>query len=134
MGKKVKPFNRSCLDPQAIHDNIQEVLYMLLVGYVPQYHEPPPGKALAVAATEEPPPALVWVPLQKEDISRLQVVLATQMKLLGKTLPDLKAIDWTDRSEKSTMTPEEVAQRIRGIAALQQLKDPKRVDGEAWMN
>ena len=100
------------LNSEKLLDSIQTVLHWFVIGYTPVYPEPAPG---TVAKPEDNPP-VVWQQMTKEDIARLTVVLNTTMRLLAKTLPDLKSIDFTDSSvDRRKLSDLELAQRVSSL-------------------
>ena len=110
------------LDSEALLKSVQQVLGYFLMGYVPVYPEPAPG---TVSCPEDNPP-IVWQQMTKEDIARLTVVLNITMRLLAKTLPDLKSIDFTDSSvDRRKLSDLELAQRVSSLVGS---SPPTRVD------
>ena len=113
-----RKFTRQNLDGEQIFGNIQELLYCFLTGNVPEYPEPPMDTPLMEAAKAPIQQPIGWVKMSKDDQSRLKTVLDTQLKLLGKVLPDLKAIDFADVTDKERLSVSEMAQRLAGMNAV----------------
>lgn len=117
----MKPFDRSLLDGDAIFRSIARVTEWLLFGWKPVY--PPPSRSqspdLSPGHLEAP---MHWEEVTSEDIKRLQLVLNTQLKLLSKVLPDLKAIEISDLTTNPDAPTDLAAleRRIRGLAAIRE--------------
>ena len=117
--KQIERFTRSSLRGASIFKNIQELIYCLQLGYAPVYPVPSTGTSMARAAREQSgnPPAS-WQRMEREDIARFKILLDAQLKLLNKVLPDLKAIDLRDTTERPQLTPYELAQRLAGVLEI----------------
>ena len=77
-----------------------------------------PGKADLFTAWSQMYPNQAWSyePLSQTDVSRLTSLLNSVSKLLTKFMPDLKAIDIHDSTERR-LAPEEQAARIADVFA-----------------
>lgn len=113
-----RKFTRQNLDGEQIFGNIQELLYCFLTGNVPEYPEPAMDTPLLEAAKAPFQQPIGWVKMSKDDQTRLKTVLDVQLKLLGKVLPDLKAIDFADVTDKERLSVSEMAQRLAGMNAV----------------
>ena len=111
-------FTRASLDGAGIFRNIQEVLFWLCIGYRPRYPVPSPDTPSNKAYKEAPGPIRRWEALTAEDTKQITVILNTQLKLLSKVLPDLKAVELSDSSDVSRFSDMELAQRLESFKKI----------------
>jgi hypothetical protein len=115
------PSQKALVDGNAILENIQDLLHCLQLGYVPEYDVPPQGVGVRAASKGPRPVAVSWRPMNEFDIKRYQTILSTQLKLLGKAVPDLKAIEVTSKSDGRLLDFDVLSQRIAGVLELGKL-------------
>lgn len=108
---------RAKVDPNKILANIEQLLAMLFRGQLPTFKLPSGGTAPSVVARQEDHP-LQWVPMDKDDVARIQACLNGQFKLLGKVLPDLKNVEFSDKTDRPALSLQELAQRLVGVLAI----------------
>ena len=126
-------------------DGILDLLTQLAIGYAPVYENPTDVQerggqkvnTLAIGLGKQPmPPVILYRPIGKLDLERISLQLNTQFRLLSKVLPDMKAIELSDITERTdAMTsPIDLARQVRGLLAVEQARmsslSPKQVQGE----
>ena len=118
----VIPQPKALVDGNAILENIQDLLHCLQLGYVPEYAVPPDGVGMRMSSRGPRPVAVSWRPMNEFDVKRYQTILSTQLRLLGKAVPDLKAIEVTSKSDGRLLDFDVLAQRISGVLELGKLE------------
>jgi hypothetical protein len=121
---------REALDGSSIFEQIQQTLQWLLIGYRPEYAQPPNGMTALEMLESNREQMIGWVPLNQDDVKTLTVRLNTQMKLLSKVLPDLKAIELNDVSETRRYSTEELAQRLASIRGVSDFVRPSLIPSQ----
>ncbi len=112
---------------------IEAITGWLMIGYQPVWMRPDPNtyqhsKALPTAHQMALNyPVLSWEPITKDDIPRLTLLIKTNMALLDKVLPSLKAVEVTETAEREALPPEEMANRVRSIV-YQAKRNPQAME------
>lgn len=97
-------------------DELAKLLTCLTTGFVPVYSQPARDTSVSDLLAN-PPATIEWRPMEQADVSRLSLLLKTNESMLRKLLPDLKAIEVTDASDRQPLSDTDLAQRINGILA-----------------
>lgn len=105
---------RAEVQKEPLVTSIMEVSRWLILGYLPRYARPE-------GLPSDPQAHLLqWDTLNNEDLARLKVFLDTRFRLLGKVLPDLKAVEVTDTTPQQTLTDLELAARVAALVSRNQ--------------
>ena len=110
-----KRLTRNHVDGLEILQNIRELLLHLQTGYKPVYKEPTPGTPSKVLLQQGPSQAPVWDPVDDNDVKRYTLLINTQLKLLNKVLPELKAVDFVDQTPTHNLSDVELAQKLAAL-------------------
>ena len=109
---------------------IDEILLWLTIGYMPVFARPSKKTSSAKLAMDPSQAQTgLWVEVDREMALRLGVLLQYRFKQLAKTLPDQRAIEFQDLTEKTDVTRDNLPvlqQRLRSILALEQASSPAR--------
>jgi hypothetical protein len=125
---------RDRIDGEALLAEITKLVGQIVSGWVPVYPQPDIN---VIRANPNATPAdyrpVEYVPVDKEQLARLQSALAVHMKLLNKVLPDLKALDLTAKvfEQHQALDERDLAQRLSFLRALSDLNDkttPKQLN------
>ena len=98
---------RSAIGGEHLIQVIQYNIRSLVTGLEPVYNE-----------TDRNPVEALYQPLTKERVTALSAALTHQMKLLDKVLPTQKALEVTDATDYSEMTPRERSARLKRLVDL----------------
>jgi hypothetical protein len=105
---------RAEVQKEPLVTSILEISRWLILGYMPRYARPE-------GLPSDPRAHLLqWEAVNNEDLARLKVVLDTRFRLLGKVLPDLKAVEVTDTTPQQTLTDLELAARVAALVSRNQ--------------
>lgn len=106
--------NRPKLQADALLSQIQHCIRCLQTGYIPVYAKPvgTPSEQTGL------PTAVDWRLMDTDEHARYKTLLATQLKLLDKCMPNLKLVGVQDERAQSRLSVQELAQRLRGILAI----------------
>ena len=131
LAEKPKPprLTRAAIDGIGLYSTIREILFWLLIGYCPEYPKPPPNSFSKPLSKGPLPQEVSWRELTREDYVRLKVVLDTQMRLLNKIMPELKAVEVRDVSDESKpFDTLETARRVNAFVTLAERKADRLVN------
>lgn len=130
---------RKLINPELLIGELHNTLAILKSGFVPEYLRPSSRTRLKdLASGKETLHHTNWREITRMDLNRYSLQIKSIVSILGKVLPDLKALELNDVSENAgpKLTDVELAQRLTSILASTPVppasdtpEDPPR-----WMN
>lgn len=118
---KVRAELRKMLDGERMLNRIEQCVTYLMQGSEP----------VTNAATRE----VAYVPLTRERLGALKIVLDTQLRLLSKVLPDLKAIEMTDdKGNRLAAGSQDRMVLATKLLAIMREEKQRQVDMPEWFN
>ena len=116
--KKSDP--RKLINPELLIGELHNTLAILKSGFVPEYIRPSSRTRLKdLASGKETLHHTNWREISRMDLNRYSLQIKSIVSILGKVLPDLKALELNDVSENAgpKLTDAELAQRLTSILA-----------------
>ena len=139
--KKSDP--RKLINPELLIGELNNTLVILKSGFVPEYIRPSSRTRLKdLASGKETLHHNNWREITRMDLNRYALQVKSIVSILGKVLPDLKALELNDVSENAgpKLTDAELAQRLTSILASTQPpptpsnQPPAADEPPRWMN
>ncbi len=104
---------RELIQGEYLVSMINHIMLCLMVGLRPNYaRRPMQGESLQDYTQGT---SYDWTEMTKDDVERYHKLLTNQFKLLAKVLPDLKAMEINDVTERRQLSDIELGTRILGV-------------------